>query len=65
HLSERQEEVAIMIMQGFPNRKIAERLFISELTVKDHLQNIFEKTGVHTRSELIAKVLNLNVEEAK
>ena len=59
-LSRRQEEVALSVIRGLSNREIAERLFICEQTVKDHLQDIFEKTCVHSRSELAAKILGLD-----
>lgn len=38
--------------QGFKNKEIAERIFISEQTVKNHLHNIFDKLGVSDRLEL-------------
>lgn len=59
-LSPRQEEIAALVIQGFSNREIAERLYICEQTVKDHLHDIFEKTRVRRRSELTAKILGLN-----
>ncbi|TLY36473.1 MAG: response regulator transcription factor [Nitrospirae bacterium] len=37
---------------GLTNREIAERLFITEQTVKNHLCDVFEKLNVHRRSEL-------------
>lgn len=51
-LTPRELEVARMVAQGLRNRAIAERLFISEGTVKIHLHNIYEKTGVDGRLEL-------------
>ena len=51
-LSNREGEIAALVVQGFLNKEIAERLFISEQTVKNHLHNIFEKLGVSTRLEL-------------
>ena len=51
-LSDREKEVVRLVAQGFHNREIGERLFISEQTVKNHLHNIFDKLGVSDRLEL-------------
>ena len=51
-LSDREKEVVQLVVQGFRNRKIGEKLFISEQTVKNHLHNIFDKLGVSDRLEL-------------
>lgn len=57
-LSAREMEVCKMLIKGLPNRMIADCLFISELTVKDHLKSIFHKLKISRRGELAAKVLN-------
>ncbi len=51
-LSTREREIVGLIAQGFKNKDMAERLFISEQTVKNHLHNIFDKLGVSDRLEL-------------
>jgi two-component system nitrate/nitrite response regulator NarL len=51
-LSDREKEIVQLVAQGFRNREIGERLFISEQTVKNHLHNIFDKLGVSDRLEL-------------
>ena len=51
-LSDRQKEIVQLVAQGFRNREIGEKLFISEQTVKNHLHNIFDKLGVSDRLEL-------------
>jgi DNA-binding NarL/FixJ family response regulator len=51
-LSAREREIVGLIAQGFKNKEMAERLFISEQTVKNHLHNIFDKLGVSDRLEL-------------
>ena len=56
-LSNREREVAALVVQGFLNKEIAERLYISEQTVKNHLHNIFEKLGVSNRLELALCVM--------
>ena len=38
-----------LVAQGYRNKEIAEKLFISEQTVKNHLHNIFDKLGVSDR----------------
>lgn len=52
-LSGREDEIVSLAGMGLRNREIAERLLISELTVKTHLNRIFRKLGIRTRSELI------------
>jgi len=52
-LTPREIEIVRMVAQGLRNRAIAERLSISEGTVKVHLHNIYEKLGVDGRLELV------------
>jgi DNA-binding NarL/FixJ family response regulator len=52
-LTPRETEVAQMVAQGLRNKIIAERLSISEGTVKIHLHNIYEKVKVNGRLELV------------
>jgi DNA-binding NarL/FixJ family response regulator len=51
-LSRREMEVIQLVIQGYKNRDIAGKLFISEKTVKNHLSAIFNKLGVTDRLEL-------------
>jgi DNA-binding NarL/FixJ family response regulator len=55
-LSMRELEIVELAAQGFKNREMAEKMFISEQTVKNHLHNIFDKLGVSGRQELKAYV---------
>lgn len=52
-LSMRELEILGLIMQGFVNKQIAEKLFISFETVKTHRKNILLKTGMHNTAALI------------
>ena len=51
-LSQREREIIALVAQGHKNKEMAEKLFISEQTVKNHLHNIFDKLGVSDRLEL-------------
>jgi DNA-binding NarL/FixJ family response regulator len=50
-LSQREREIVALVAQGFKNKEMAEKMFISEQTVKNHLHNIFDKLGVSDRLE--------------
>jgi DNA-binding CsgD family transcriptional regulator len=55
-LTAREREIAELIAQGTATGEIAERLFLSPHTVRDHVKAIFEKVGVSSRGELVAKL---------
>jgi DNA-binding NarL/FixJ family response regulator len=65
-LSTREREIVGLVAQGYKNKEMAEKMFISEQTVKNHLHNIFDKLGVSDRLELalyaIHKGLHLSAE---
>lgn len=52
-LSPREREVLALIAEGLGNAEIAERLSISEKTVRNHVSNLFDKLGVWTRAQAI------------
>lgn len=62
-LSTREREIVGLIAQGFKNKDMAERLFISEQTVKNHLHNIFDKLGVSDRLELALYAIHHKLHE--
>ncbi len=51
-LSQREREIVALVAKGYRNKEMAEKMFISEQTVKNHLHNIFDKLGVSDRLEL-------------
>jgi LuxR family maltose regulon positive regulatory protein len=52
-LTDRQLEIALLLKDGFQTKEIAEKLFITENTVKSAVKIIYEKLGVHSRVELM------------
>jgi DNA-binding NarL/FixJ family response regulator len=52
-LSEREKDILKTMVLGLKNRDIADKLFISENTVKTHISNIFKKFGVNNRAQAI------------
>ena len=60
-LSQREREIVALVAQGFKNKEMAEKMFISEQTVKNHLHNIFDKLGVSDRLELALYAIHHNL----
>jgi DNA-binding CsgD family transcriptional regulator len=61
-ISKREGEVIQLVCQGLTNQEIADTLFISLKTVKDHNYRIYQKTGVRNRVELTQLVRRLSME---
>ncbi|WP_275004027.1 response regulator [Promicromonospora iranensis] len=57
-LSRREAEVMDLVAEGLSNGEVAARLFISEKTVKNHVNSLFAKLGVTTRSQAIVRWLH-------
>lgn len=53
HLTEREREVLTMAAKGSSNKDIADKLYVKEVTVKTHLNNIFKKLKVTSRTQAI------------
>jgi len=60
-LSEREREVARCLCEGLSNKAIADRLFLSENTVKTHLQRLFSKLDVKQRTEAVHQLRELSL----
>ena len=61
-LSDREREVCGLALEGFSASKIAEKLFISESTVRFHLKNIYRKCQVKSKQDLLEKLQTIPIE---
>ena len=57
-LSAREKQILGLVVMGYMNSQIAERLFLSESTVKSHLSSAFGKLGVRSRNEAVNLILD-------
>jgi len=60
-LTEREKEILALMVEGLPNNGIAEKLIVSQSTVKFHVSNILSKLGVASRTEAVALALKLHL----
>ncbi|WP_195892549.1 response regulator transcription factor [Geotalea daltonii] len=61
NLSKKEQDIVAFIAQGLKNKEIAQRLCISEQTVKTHISRIFKKVDVVSRSQLVPLALKLRI----
>ncbi len=61
-ISRREMEVMALISESMTNEEIAQKLFLSAKTVKTHIRNIFEKTGIRNRVEAVLLYIRYNQE---
>lgn len=57
HLSQREQEIAKMLILGKTNSEIENELFIASSTLKTHLRNMYSKCGVHSKRDFISALL--------
>ena len=55
-LTRREHEIVMLVAEGLTNAQVAERLSISPGTVRRHLENVFTKLDVHTRTAAVARI---------
>ena len=60
NLTKREEQIVSLVMQGYSNKRIANKLSLSEKTVKNHLGVIFKKLGISSRLQLAIYLLDRN-----
>jgi len=56
-LTRQEQTLTRLVCRGLSTRELSESLHITEHTVQDHLKSIFDKTGVRSRRELVAAIL--------
>ena len=60
-LSDREREVLVLVAQGYSNREIAERVFLAEGTVKNHVSTILQKVDARDRTQAAIKARELGL----
>ncbi len=63
-LTKREKEVLLLLAKGHNNKMIAEKLFIEEQTVRNHVSMIYSKIGVHDRIEVMLLVNKMNIQRS-
>ena len=61
HLTDRELEVLVLLAEGLSNQQSAQKLSISQSTLKFHMTNIYQKLGVQTRSEALVLAAKNNL----
>jgi DNA-binding NarL/FixJ family response regulator len=63
NLTPRELEILQWLVEGYSYKKIAEKLFISPLTVQSHIKKVYEKLQVHSKSAAVSKALKYRLFE--
>lgn len=63
-LSKREKQIANLVAEGFTSSEIAEKLFLSDLTVNTHRRNLIQKLGLKNSAQLVAFIENLKFSES-
>ncbi len=60
-LTERECEILALVAQGASNRQVAERLYVTEGTVKNHMSSVLSKLGVRDPTQAVLKAKELGL----
>ena len=59
-LTKREREVFELLIKNYTTKEMADKLYISEKTVRNHISNVMQKLGVKGRSSAVVELLKLN-----
>ncbi len=62
-LTKREQEIFTLLINNYSTKEIAQKLFISEKTVRNHISNVMQKLGVKNRCNAVIELLKLNALE--
>ncbi len=60
-ITNQQRRLLRLLVEGLSNREIGQKLYLSPSTVKDYLDDLMEKTGIHSRTALVAQASRLGI----
>ena len=60
-ITPQQRRILRLLAEGLSNREIGEKMYLSPNTVKDYLDDLMEKSGIHSRTALVAKASRLGI----
>jgi len=58
-LTKREQEIFSLLINNYSTKEIAEKLYISEKTVRNHISNVMQKLGVKNRCNAVIELLKL------
>jgi DNA-binding CsgD family transcriptional regulator len=56
-LSFREKEIVALVEKGYSYKQMSELLFVTTYAVNYHLKNIYKKLGIHSKSELLSRIM--------
>ena len=59
-LTKREQEIFSLLINNYSTKEIAEKLYISEKTVRNHISNVMQKLGVKNRCNAVIELIKLN-----
>ena len=57
-LTYREKEIVSLVEKGLSYKQMSEQLFVTTYTINYHLKNIYKKLGIHSKSELLSKLMD-------
>ena len=58
-LTKREKEIFTLLIQSYTTKDIAEKLYISEKTVRNHISNVIQKLGVESRIQAVLELMKM------
>ena len=61
-LTKREKQIFTLLIQSYTTKDIAEKLYISEKTVRNHISNVIQKLGVESRIQAVLELMKMSLD---